>query len=147
MVATLAIDGHRLLKIKRHERYCPAKFKVCQKWCYFSCLKGLNLVFRKKLSPSLERKLLAMRERISEALKLVYSDYQFVRGGRRRFFRAFAPASAKQKKSAKKAKEPSAKEKTRIRAFSLHPQWKSGFRAQSRLEWGKARDAGERHRR
>jgi hypothetical protein len=68
------------------------------------------------------------------------------RGGHRRFFRAFALSrsrarSKKERKSAKKkerkkAKAPSAKEKSANSCFFLPPQWKSGFRAQSRSAGG-----------
>jgi hypothetical protein len=66
-----------------------------------------------------------------------------IRDGRRRFFLAFALASAKpkiereEKRARKKAKVPSAKEKRANSRFFLPPQWKSGFRAQSRSAGGK----------
>jgi hypothetical protein len=50
---------------------------------------------------------------------------------------------ARRKKSAKKAKAPSAKEKSVNSRFFLSPQWKSGFRAQSRSAGGKARVLSE----
>ncbi len=49
-------------------------------------------------------------------------------------------AKARRKISAKKAKAPSAKEKSANSRFFSHPQRKSGFRAQCRSAGGKARD-------
>jgi hypothetical protein len=85
-------------------------------------LKGHHLVFRKKLLRSLERKLLAMRARISEALKLVYSAYQFVRGGRRRLFRALAGEREAKKERGKKRKRRARKKKNANSRFFLPPQ-------------------------
>jgi hypothetical protein len=70
------------------------------------------------------------------------------RGGRRRFFCAFAVASAKRKKERESAKKKEREKKRKRRArkkksansrFFLNPQWKSGFRAQSRSAGGKSK--------
>ncbi len=44
---------------------------------YFLILKGHYLIFRIKHFAALEHNLLIMWERIGEALKMVYSTYQF----------------------------------------------------------------------
>ncbi len=67
------------------------------------------------------------------------------RGGRRRFFHAREREAKKERESAKK-KEREKKQKRRARKKKsansrcfLNPQWKSGFRAQSRLAGGKSK--------
>ncbi len=65
-----------------------------------------------------------MRARISEALKLVYIAYQFVRGGRRRLFRAFAGEREAKKERGKKRKRQTQKKKKR--EFALFPPTHSG---------------------
>jgi hypothetical protein len=78
-------------------------------------------------------------------IRLLYPN---TRGGRRRFFRAFALASAKRKKERESAKKKEREKKRKRRArkkksansrFFLNPKWKSGFRAQSRSAGGKAK--------
>jgi hypothetical protein len=59
------------------------------------------------------------------------------RGGRRRFFRARECEAIKERESAKKNKCQKAKAPSANSRFFSHPQWKSGFRAQSRSGRGK----------
>jgi hypothetical protein len=46
-------------------------------WTFYFILKGAILDLAKNVFPPLEPKLLLMWERIGEALKMVYSVYQF----------------------------------------------------------------------
>jgi hypothetical protein len=66
-------------------------------------------------------------------------DWLTSRGGRRRFFRAFALASVKSKKRAKKVKAPSVKEKSANSPFFLPLTLETRFQSPNPLGMGESK--------